>query len=287
MFGLDEMFGGRARGGRGRAGQRGFDLETQVELTLQEVAAGAEKTIEFEKQDVCDTCKGSGRQAGLLAGRLRPVWRAGACRPAGLRRDVPHGHDLPQLPGPRDRHPRPLPVLRRQRPADAQAHRHRQDPRRRPRGPGRPHHRRRRARRGRRPAGDLHCYIAVKPHPFFSRHNNDLVCQMPISFTQAALGARIQVPTLKSTEDLEVPPGTQHGEVFKLKGKGLPDRRTYRSGDELVQILVEIPQADRQAAATAQGVRRQRRQRPHAPAEGVPGQTQGSVQGRGLKARHW
>jgi molecular chaperone DnaJ len=91
------------------------------------------------------------------------------------------------------------------------------------------------------PPGDLHCYIAVRPHPMFSRHNNDLVCQIPISFTQAALGAKIDVPTLKGTEQMEIPAGTQHGEVFKLKGKGLPDLRSTRNGDELVQILIEVP----------------------------------------------
>jgi molecular chaperone DnaJ len=91
------------------------------------------------------------------------------------------------------------------------------------------------------PSGDLHCYIRVQPHPFFSRHNNDLVCQIPISFTQAALGAKIEVPTLKGSEDLDVPAGTQHGEVFKLKGKGLPDIRSYRNGDELVQVMIEVP----------------------------------------------
>jgi molecular chaperone DnaJ len=89
--------------------------------------------------------------------------------------------------------------------------------------------------------GDLHCYIAVKPHPIFSRHNNDLVCQLPVSFTQAALGGTVEVPTLKGSENLEIPAGTQHGEVFKLKGKGLPDVRSHRTGDELVQVLVEIP----------------------------------------------
>jgi molecular chaperone DnaJ len=91
------------------------------------------------------------------------------------------------------------------------------------------------------PPGDLHCYIAVRPHPIFTRHNNDLVCQVPISFTQAALGGKIDVPTLKGKDAVEIPAGTQHGEVFKLKGKGLPDLRSYRTGDELVQILVEIP----------------------------------------------
>jgi molecular chaperone DnaJ len=91
------------------------------------------------------------------------------------------------------------------------------------------------------PSGDLHCYIAVKPHPIFSRHNNDLVCQFPISFTQAALGAAVEVPTLKGSDKLDIPQGTQHGEVFKLKGRGLPDVRTHRQGDELVQVLIEVP----------------------------------------------
>jgi molecular chaperone DnaJ len=93
---------------------------------------------------------------------------------------------------------------------------------------------------GARP-GDLHCYITIKQHPIFTRHNNDLVCQVPISFTQAALGAAIDVPTLRGSEKLEIPGATQHGEVFKLRGKGLPDHRSGRIGDELVQILIEIP----------------------------------------------
>ena len=67
------------------------------------------------------------------------------------------------------------------------------------------------------------------------------VCQLPISFTQAALGAELDVPTLKGSEKLEIPVGSQHGEVFKLRGKGLPDHRSNRIGDELVQILIEIP----------------------------------------------
>ena len=98
------------------------------------------------------------------------------------------------------------------------------------------------------PPGDLHCYIAIRPHPLFSRHNNDIVCQVPISFTQAALGGEIEVPTLKGTDHLAIPAGTQHGEVFKLKGKGLPDIRSYRNGDQVVQILIEIPRklSDRQ-----------------------------------------
>jgi molecular chaperone DnaJ len=91
------------------------------------------------------------------------------------------------------------------------------------------------------PSGDLHCYLQVKNNTIFSRHNNDLVCQVPISFTQAALGARFEVPTLKGKEMLEVPAGSQHGEVIKLKGEGLPDLRSGRRGDQLVQVLIEVP----------------------------------------------
>ena len=89
--------------------------------------------------------------------------------------------------------------------------------------------------------GDLHVYIAVKEHPVFSRHDNDLVCQVPIGFAEAALGATVEVPTLRATDSLDIPAGTQHGQVFKLKGKGLPDVRSGRLGDELVQIVIEVP----------------------------------------------
>lgn len=92
------------------------------------------------------------------------------------------------------------------------------------------------------PKGDLHCYVRIKPHPFLERNNNDLVCKMPISFTQAALGANVEVPTLTGKADLKVPRGTQHGQIFRLVGLGLPDLRNGRRGDELVQVLVEIPQ---------------------------------------------
>jgi molecular chaperone DnaJ len=65
------------------------------------------------------------------------------------------------------------------------------------------------------PPGDLHVYIAVKEHPVFSRHNNDLVCQVPVSFTEAALGATIDVPTLRGTEPLDVPAGAQHAAAMR------------------------------------------------------------------------
>ena len=71
--------------------------------------------------------------------------------------------------------------------------------------------------------------------------DNDLLCRMPISFTQASLGAKVDVPTLGGKAELKIPKGTQHGQIFRLSGLGLPDLRTQRVGDELVQVMVEIP----------------------------------------------
>ncbi|HVT90781.1 MAG TPA: molecular chaperone DnaJ [Tepidisphaeraceae bacterium] len=244
---FDEIFGGgmggaaRAGGQRRQRAARGYDLETQVELSLAEVASGADKTIEFEKQDLCESCKGSGAKAGTqpiacpqcggqgrvaqqgFGGMFRMVTTCPNCRGRGtIIRDhcrtcggtgrqskkrvvtvkIPAGVHEGQA----------VRIVGEGEPGEAGA-----------------------------PPGDLHCYIAVKPHPIFSRHNNDIVCQVPIGFAQAALGAMIDVPTLKGAERLDIPAGTQHGEVFKLKGRGLPDIRTYRNGDQVVQILIEVP----------------------------------------------
>jgi molecular chaperone DnaJ len=91
------------------------------------------------------------------------------------------------------------------------------------------------------PRGDLHCYVRVKPHPFLERHNNDLVCRFPISFTQAALGAKVEVPSLNGRVTVTIPRGTQNGQVLRLANQGLPELRTGRRGDELVQVVIEIP----------------------------------------------
>jgi molecular chaperone DnaJ len=243
---FDDIFGGAlggGGGGRGRQRQaaRGYDLETRVALTLLEVATGAEKTIEFERQDRCEQCNGSGAKAGSspvvcvqcggqgrvaqqgFGGMFRMVVACPDCRGRGT---VVRDH-CPTCGGTGKQLRKRTVIVKI--PAgvhDGQAVR--------VTGEGE-------AGEANAPAGDLHVYIAVKEHPIFTRHNNDLVCQVPISFTEAALGASIEVPTLKGTEPMEIPAGTQHGEVFKLKNKGLPDVRSYRNGDELVQIVIEVP----------------------------------------------
>jgi molecular chaperone DnaJ len=243
---FDDIFGGALGGGGGGRGRtrrasRGYDLETRIELTLQEVAVGADKQIDFERQDRCEHCAGSGAKPGTapvvclqcggqgrvaqqgFGGMFRMVVACPNCRGRGT---VVREH-CPNCGGTgRQLRKRTVVVKIPAGVHDGQAVR--------VTGEGE-------AGENGAAAGDLHVYIGVKEHAIFSRHNNDLVCQVPISFSEAALGARIEVPTLKGMEHMDVPAGTQHGEVFKLKSRGLPDVRSHRAGDQLVQIVIEVP----------------------------------------------
>ena len=91
------------------------------------------------------------------------------------------------------------------------------------------------------PSGDCYCFIDIKPHKLFHRDGQNLILQMPISYTQAALGAEIVVPTLNDRETLKVPRGTQSGAVFKIAGQGMPHPQGRRTGDLLVQTFIETP----------------------------------------------
>ncbi|MEM6314219.1 MAG: molecular chaperone DnaJ [Planctomycetota bacterium] len=248
---FEEMFGGgmggfrvnMGGGNRQRRGRRGYDLETQVELTLNEVADGTEKTIEFERQEVCAPCTGDGMKPGAeqkpcvecagqgrvaqqgFGGMFRMVTTCQSCRGRGTIIDLGdqcddcRGEGTVQIK-------RKVTVKIPAGVHEGQAVRIA--------GEGEP------GENG-APPGDLHCYIQIAEHPMFSRQHDDLVCQIPISFTQASLGAALDVPTLDGKEQLTIPAGTQHGQVFKLKGKGLPDLRSYKRGDQLVQTMIEIP----------------------------------------------
>lgn len=238
---FEDIFGGGIFGGI-RGGRRGYDLETTVEIDLKQVATGIEHTLEFTRKDFCERCSGSGaepdtervtcatcggygqiEQSAGFGGLFRRVVVCPACRGKGTRITTPC-----RTCGGSGRHPKER-VLTVKIPAgihDGQGIRLR--------GEGEP---------GENGSmrGDLHVYVRVKEHPFFERHGNDLVCRMPISFTQAALGAKFEVPTLAGRSELKIPPGTQGGRVFRLAGLGLPDMRRNRRGDELVQVVVEIP----------------------------------------------
>jgi molecular chaperone DnaJ len=244
MFGFDDFFGSVFGGGGRRAGRRagpvrGYDLETSVELTLDEVAHGTEKTIEFTRQDRCPTCNGTGAAPGTqptrcpLCGGSGQVAKGGGffqmvstcpqCRGTGqvVKTPCPSCGGTGQVPKKRTvtiKIPRGVHEGQGIRVA----------------GEGEPG-------RDGGPNGDLYCYVRIRPHEFLERDGNDLIAVVPISFTQAALGASIDVPTLDGTRQLRIPPGTQYGSVFRIRGQGLPDVRTGRTGDEMVQVTVEVP----------------------------------------------
>ena len=242
---FEDIFGGRGFGGRrrGQAADRGYDLETEVELTLEQVATGVDQTLEFERMDLCEACSGSGAQSGSSPKRC------GTCGGRGQVQQQVEGLfglsvrivACPRCQGKgtlvddpckdcrgsgRAKKKRILAVHIPAGVRDGQVVRMR--------GEGEP------GQTG-TSRGDLHCYVRVRPHPLLGRHGNDLVCQVPIGFAQAALGAKIQVPTLSGMEEIQIPPGTQNGDVVTLSRRGLPSPRSGRRGDQHVQVFVEIP----------------------------------------------
>ena len=243
MFGFEDffsgIFGGRRRSSRRAGPTRGYDLETAVELTLNDIAKGAEKTIEFTRQDICGECNGNGCAKGSKPGRCPTcggrgqVARGGGffqmvstCRQCGGSGQVitnPCRKCKGSSRVPKKR------VVNIKIPAgvhEGQGIRVASE--------GEPG-------RGGGPKGDLYCYVRIKPHEFLQRDGNDLIAVVPISFTQAVLGTTVDVPSLNGTQGLKIPPGTQYGSVFRIKGQGLPNIRTRRTGDQLVQITIETP----------------------------------------------
>jgi molecular chaperone DnaJ len=246
MFGFDDFFGsvfggggaGR-RGGRRGGPVRGYDLETSVELTLDEVAHGTEKTIEFTRQDHCPDCHGSGAAPGTQPTRCPLCGGSGQVAKGGgffqMVSTCPQCHGTGQIVakpcpncGGSGRVPKKRTVTIK---IPAGVHEGQGI---RVAGEGEPG-------RDGGPNGDLYCYVRIRPHEFLERDGNNLIAVVPISFTQAALGAAIDVPSLDGPRQLKVPPGTQYGSVFRIRGQGLPDVRTGRTGDELVQVTIETP----------------------------------------------
>lgn len=238
---FDDIFGGGVFGGR--RGRGGVDLEMAVELTLEQVAAGVEKTIEFERQDFCDACSGSGSEpgskrrncptcggygqveqsTGLGAFFGRVVTACPSCKGKGTLIVSPCKRCRGTGRQPKHR------VLSVKIPAgisDGQGIR--------VGGEGEPSD-------NGSSRGDLHVYVRVKPHPFLERNGQDLVCRVPISFSQAALGAKVEVPSLAGRVEITIPAGTQHGQMFRLAGRGLPSLRSRNCGDEIVQVWIEVP----------------------------------------------
>jgi molecular chaperone DnaJ len=245
-----EVFGGAGGGGsifedlfgerRDPNGpQRGADLRYDMEISFMEAAQGCEKEIPLTKLDACESCNGSGAEKGstlrgcpTCGGRGQVITSRGifsiaqtcprcegrgrivekpckTCHGAGRREKtskttirIPPGVDT---------------GVRLRSPGNGEA-----------------------GLRGGTP-GDLYVVIHVKTHDIFQRDGDDLICEVPISFVQAALGAEVEVPTLSGKAQIKIPAGTQPGSVFRLKGKGVKNVQGYGQGDLHVKITVEVP----------------------------------------------
>ncbi len=243
MSAFSDIFGGGLFGdllGNRRRGPRpGPDLLLKLEIELVEAARGTTRTLEVNRQDFCGECQGSGARKGTVAtscnycgGRGQIVQNRGffqvatmcpACGGDGVRITDP-------CPGCRGAGRVPSTVqLQVNIPPGVES--------------GMWLQQRNQGELGDLGAlrGNLRVQVLVKKHPFFERRRNDLFCQVPISFAQAALGAEIEVPTLDGREDLEVPRGTQSGDTLRIKGRGMPDIGGRARGDELVEVVVETP----------------------------------------------
>ena len=91
------------------------------------------------------------------------------------------------------------------------------------------------------PQGNCLVFIEEQEHDYFERHGDDILYELPVSFSQAALGADVEVPTLSGQAEMKIPPGTQSGQIFRLRGKGIPEVNGYRTGDQLVRVIVWTP----------------------------------------------
>ena len=243
---FETFFGGSGFGGRSKTRngpQKGADIKYSMEISFEEAAFGIEREINVSKMEVCSKCSGSGAKPGSNVSTCSRCHGTGqvqikqntpfgqfinsktcdACRGEGkiitepcpacngkgrlrstkkIKIDVPAGIDDGQTISLR--------------------------------GGGDPG-----VKGG--PNGDLYVSIRVKPHPLFTRQGNNVVCDVPVTFAQAALGAELEVPTLDGKVKYSVPEGTQTGSVFRLKGKGIPYLRGNGRGDQYVKVNIEVP----------------------------------------------
>lgn len=235
-----DIFGDLFGGGRQRSRvQKGRDVRCDVTLTLKEAAGGVTKTVEFQRHDRCVKCSGSGAAegsrrevCGYCRGQGRVIQAAGIVR---IQTTCPACHGE----GSTIKHPCTAcrgsgQVLKKVK-TEVQIPPGVDDEMRvRITGEGEP------SPNG-GPPGDCYCFISVLPHPLFERDGQNLVCRVPITYAQAALGTTLEVPTLEGRGSVEIPAGTQSGTVFKLGGKGMPDPRRRGLGDLLVQVVIEVP----------------------------------------------
>lgn len=230
-----DLFGGR-RGGRA---PKGADVRCNITLELVEAARGVKKTIEFERHESCEECSGSGVKPGssrqkctYCGGRGQIIQSTGIFR---VQTTCPSCHGAGSvIKDPCTGCRGSGYVLKRVQREVAIPAGIDHDMRVRLAGEGEPS-----PQGGQR--GDCYVFVTVKEHPLFQREGQSLIVRVPITYAQAALGCALEVPTLDGPHELKIPGGTQSGEVFKLRGRGLPSPRSHGLGDLLVQVNIEVP----------------------------------------------
>lgn len=222
LFG--DIFGGGAAGGRrrggGARGRRGDDLQLNLEVSFEEAAFGAEKEVTIHRNVVkdgaqaqtCNSCGGQGeirRQQGFFTIAQPCPYCQGTGeivervkKKVKLAVKVPAGIDHGQR-------------LKLSQEGDVGS-------------------------KG-APNGDLYVQIFIEDHPFFNRDEFDIYCDVPITFSQAALGAEVEVPTLNGKVEMKIPAGIQSGKKMRLKGKGIQRLGGYGTGDQIINVIVETP----------------------------------------------
>ncbi|MDR1467624.1 MAG: molecular chaperone DnaJ [Oscillospiraceae bacterium] len=246
---FSSFFGGgfgstSGRGANSNAPLRGSDVDVTLNISFEEAVNGSKKKLSYNAVDVCKECKGTGAKGGKAGvkscsecngsgqvtmsqrtpfGVVQTSRTCSKCHGAGsviqnpcnfcygkgfvkaaknIEIDVPEGIDNNQI----------LEVG----------------------GKGN-------AGKNSGPSGNLHVYVNVRPHAIFERKGTNIWCEIPITFTQAALGAEISVPTISGRVTYKIHEGTQSGDVFKLKGKGVKNVNGYGRGDQFVKVIVEVP----------------------------------------------
>lgn len=238
-----DIFGqGRAGAGGGRGGRqvyRGNDLSYAMEITLEEAALGKEAQIRIPTWDPCDTCHGSGAKPGTQAKTCNTCHGQGVVQMRQGFFSVQQ--TCPTCRGQGKIIPEPCPTchgqgkVKKQKTLEVKIPAGIDDGMRiRSAGNGEPGH-------NGGPPGDLYIEIRLKKHAIFERDGDDLHCVVPISFTRAALGGEIEVPTLQGKAAIDIPEGTQAGKQFRLRGKGIKGVRSSYPGDLYCHIAVETP----------------------------------------------
>ncbi len=234
---FEELFGGSRQDPGGP--QRGSDLRYDIEISFAEAVLGCEKEITLTKLDACEICQGSGMEAGssrrncpTCGGRGQVVTSRGIFSIAQTCNRCEGSGQIIEKPcracggaGKKEKTSK----IKIKIPAGVDT-----GSRLRSSGNGES------GTRG-GPQGDLYVVLHVKEHEIFQREGDDLVCEVPVQFVQAALGADIDVPTLTGKVQVKMPPGTQTNTLFRVKGKGVKNVQGYGHGDLHVRVIVEVP----------------------------------------------